>query len=301
MNCKKEQLIREHSNQIVTTVTETLQGYPHLKSIIPPCNLQTTFNFDQYGGKIPLARKSEVCESTIYDVLLHSRGSKRFSYQLSRLDELLSRHRVEYCSETFGRKLVDSFFSRFLEIEVYNDLVENGYNPDIDPPIIPGNKESRKADFKINVNGVDIFIELFTPRLPLNEELGFGIKPRAGFYGKTEQNNVFDKIYKEYEYHFKVFEPQFNSPTLIVLDKTYSIGLEDIFGSSDLSGIYRKYQFSNYFIGIFDRTHYHIDTVLKVLKQSKPCRLYINPLYRDSTSLIPVLSKLFCHYQPSIR
>ena len=300
MNCKKGQSVREHSNKIVTAINETLQGYPHLKSIIPPCNPQTRFNFDQYRGKIPQARKSEICESTIYEVLLGSRGSKQFSYQLSRLDELLSRY-PKYCSETFERQLIDSFFSRFLEIEVYNDLVENGYNPGIDPPIMPGNKESIKADFKINVNGVDIFIELFTPRLPLNEELDFEIKPKAGFYRKLGQNNVFDKIFKEYEHHFKVFEPQFHSPKLIILDKTYSIGLTDIFGSSDMSRIYRNYQFPDYFIGIFDRTHYHIDGILKVLKKPKPCRFYINPQCRDSTLSIPVLSKLFCHLQPDIR
>ena len=113
-------------------------------------------------------------------------------------------------------------------------LKKTGINPDIDPPIMPGNARSTKVDFKINVNGVDIFIELFTPRLPLNEELDFEVEPKVGFYGKIGQNNVLDKIYKEYEHHFQVFEPHFNSPTLIILDKTYSIGLSDIFGLSDL-------------------------------------------------------------------
>ncbi|MFZ1126663.1 hypothetical protein [Methanoregula sp.] len=181
MNGKKEKSGSKNSNQIVTAINNTLQGYPCLKSIIPPCESQTRLHFDQYKGKIPHCRKSEICESTIYEVLLGSRESRRFSYQLLRLEEWLSQY-TEYRNKAFGQQLVDSFFSRFLEIEVYNDLKERGYTPDIDPLIILGLTRSTKADFKINVNGVDIFIELFTPRLPLHEELEYELKPKTRFY-----------------------------------------------------------------------------------------------------------------------
>jgi len=303
MTLEKRTVVEEIPPHIVNSINETLQSYPHIKEIIPQCHSRTILQFDQYKGEIPLYLKDEIAESNIYGVLQYSARSRRFSFQLSLLDSLLSKYPEYRDNLNFRSQLVDSFFSRLLEIEMYDFLKERGYSPDIEPLIMPENKNSTKADFKISVKGIDIFLELFTPRLPLKEALDFmrksntlelDGKPNAFFYEPTGDNNVINKLYEEYKHHFQKFEPQFHSPSLIILDKTYSIGLADIFEESNLKSIFEKFQFPNYFIGIYDRTNYHIDTISKVLREPKPCRFYINPKYVDSLSLIPALNKLFC-------
>jgi len=201
----------------------------------------------------------------------------------------------KYCTKSFGQQLVGSFFSHYLEIEVYDNLKVCGYDPLIDPPVMPNLKNSSKADFKINQNGYDIFIEVFTPRLPMDEELMFEEKPKTGYFGDSERDDTLNKIYNEYSHHFKPYEPRYNSPTLIVLDKTYSMGLSEALGSLDLSKIYSKYEFPDYFIGILDRTHYNIDFLYKMQNESKPIRFYLNPSYVDHYSLIPEFSRCFIH------
>ena len=282
------------STQEITIINNILGSFPNLKDIIHLCNSNTILRFDQYAGNIPKSRKNEMCESTIYEVLLESRGIKRWAYQLKHLEELLTRY-PEYCKTEFGQQLVGSFFSHYLEIEIYDNLKVCGYNPIIDPPIMPSLHESTKADFKINQNGHDIFIEVFTPRPPLSEDLNFEEKPKTGFFGDNGRNNTFDKIYNEYSHHFKRFEPRYNSPTLIVLDKTYSMGLSETLGSLDLSEIYSKYEFPDYFIGILDRTRYNIDFIYKLLNKPKPIRFYLNPSYVDHHTLIPELFRCFIH------
>jgi len=283
------------STQEITIINDILDNFPHLKRIIRPCDSNTILRFDQYAGYIPISRKNDICESKIYEVLLGSQVIKRWSYQLTNLERLLARYPDDYCNPEFGEQLVGAFFSHYREIEVYDDLKMCEYNPTIDPPIMPNLHNSKKADFKINQNGHDIFIEVITPRLPLNDELLFEEKPKAGFIGSGEREDIFFKIFNEYNHHFKPYEPQYKSPTLIILDKTDSLGISDAFGSHDLSKIYAKYDFPDYFIGILDRTRYNTDILYKILNMPRPVRFSLNPSYVDHHTLLPGLSRNFIH------
>ncbi|ABS54700.1 hypothetical protein Mboo_0177 [Methanoregula boonei 6A8] len=295
MDSSKKHSLDEIQDPIVTVINEALKKYPHLEKIIPQCTPRSKLHFDQFKGEIPKSRKHEISESKIYEVLLGSGESKQFSCQLSFLESLLTKY-PEYCTKSFGQQLVGAFFSHYLEIEIYDNLRECGYDPLIDPDIIPNLKNSTKADFKINQSGHDIFIEVVSPRLPLDEELMFEEKPKMRFFEDSERNDTFNKIYKEYSHHFKPFEPRYNSPTLIILDKTYSMGLSEVLGSLDLSRIYSEYEFPDYFIGILDRTRYNRDLIYKVLKRPRPTRFYLNPEYVDYHTLIPELFRRFIHF-----
>ena len=221
-----------------------------------------------------------------------AKGSRQYSLQLMRLEEMLSGH-PEYCTNSFGSQLVGSFFSRFSELESYCNLKKRGLIPEIDPLIMPGNKNSTKADFKIRVNCEEIFIKVVTPRAPLEDELDDQNSAKAGF-GESTPDRIYKSLFTEYKHHFKLFEPQFSSPTIIILDKTYANDLSDLFGVVNLGhGLYQKYQFPAYFVGVLDLTRYQIDLLLENSNQQKPSRFYINPRFKDKTSLIPALTQLF--------
>lgn len=280
---------------IQNIINARLRGLPHLSSIIPPCDSQTRLHFDQYGGDISSGRELEVEESTIYEVLLGAQEIPQFETQVLRLEEMLSRH-PEFCTPEFGRILMGSFFSRYSELEVFDALIMSGYVPTVDPPILPGNCASKKADFKISINGTDIFIELISPRLPQREEEMFQSEPVTGFFNPLvgivdhheEFHSVEWKIIQEYEHHFKVYEPTFSSPTIFIADLTLihsdTLGL---FGTMDFQSLFTRYHFSDYVVGILVyRTIYHRGGFTRI------STFYVNPEFSGMRAIPEDLSRI---------
>ena len=280
---------------IQNIINVRLRGLPHLSSIIPLCDSQTRLHFDQYGGDISLGRNLEVEESTIYEVLLGAQDIPQFETQVMRLEEMLSRH-PEFCTPEFGRILIGSFFSRYSELEIFDALTMFGYVPDIDPLIAPRCRDSKKADFKIIISGTEVFIEVLTPRLLWVEEKMFRSEPVTGFYDPTvgignrdeEFHPVEYKIIQEYEHHFKIYEPQFNTPTIFVVDLTlvYS-DTPGLFGTMDIQTLFARFSFSDYIVGILVyRTIYHRGTSTRV------STFYVNPQFSGIRAILGDLSRI---------
>jgi hypothetical protein len=277
-------------------INTVLRSLPHLSKIIPPCNSQTTLHINQYHkGKIPPGREAEIAESTIYEVLIGTQLYREFTLQIQQLEDLVSRH-PRYCTTEFGKRIIDSFHSRYSELEVYDALISHSFSPDPEPPIMPGAKSSKKADFKIAFEGTDIYVEVFTPRLPLDVEIIFEDKPQTGCYdpGRGIGNNTERfhpdeyKIILEYEHHFKVYEPQFDTPTIFVVDTTLvHSNTPGLFGAANWEDLFSRYPFPEYIIGILVyRRIYHKDNIVR------NSQLYINPRFSGSGVIPAILSHL---------
>ena len=197
-----------------THINTVLRSLPHLSKIIPPCNSKTTLHIDQYNGTIPPERETEIAESTIYEILSGALYDRKIALQIQQLEDLISWH-PRYCTPEFGKHIIDSFHSRYSELEVYDALISHGVIiSETEPRIIPENKDSKKADFKIEIGGTDIYIEVFTPRLSFDDEMAPSIgfyDPDKGIGNNTEEfHSVEHKVIREYEHHFK-FVPNPNS------------------------------------------------------------------------------------------
>jgi len=275
-------------------INSRLRSLPYLSSIIPLCDSQTRLHFDQYGGNISAGRGLDVEESTIYEVLLGAQAIPQFETQLVRVEELLSRY-PEYRTQDFGRNLIGSFFSRYSELEVFDALKLSGYEPTIDPLIAPGIRDSKKADFKISINGADIFIELITPRLPQSEEEMFQDEPVAGFYdpavGIVDHHEEFHtvewKIIHEYEHHFKIYEPEFGIPTIFIGDLTYAYSAMGSFGTMDFESLFTKYPFPDYVVGILVYR-----TIFQRGRSTRISTLYVNPQFSGAYEIPEGLSRI---------
>jgi len=283
--------IDENTRNIINS---RLHGLPYLSSIIPLCDCQTRLHFDQYGGNISIGREVEVEESTVYEILLGTQVYPQFETQIVRLEELLLRY-PEYRTQDFGRNLIGSFFSRYSELEVFDALKRSGYEASIDPLIAPGIRDSKKADFKISINEADIYIELITPRLTQPEEELFQEEPVAGFYDPTvgivnhheEFHPVEWKIIQEYTHHFKIYEPEFATPTIFIADLTYAYSIAGIFGTMDFGSLFARYSFPDYVVGILVyRTIYHRS------RSTKISTLYVNPRFSGASEIPEGLSHI---------
>ena len=266
-----------------------LRSLPQLSKIIPPCDNQTQLQFDQYNGEIPIGRKSEIEESTIYEILLGTQHYRHFYLQIQQLEDLLSNH-PEYCTTEFGKHIIASFFSGYSELEVYDALKSQRFSPIIEPPISPVDRNSKKADFKIEIEGTDIYIEVFTPRLPYDDEMA----PSIGFYDpdKGVGNNtetfhpVEYKVIQEYEHHFKVYEPQFKTPTILAVDITLvHSDTPGLFGTMNMEDLFARYPFPDYIVGILVyRRRYRKDSIVRA------SQFYINPRFSGSGTIPTILS-----------
>ena len=286
---RKMTVDKETQDQINTV----LHSLPHLSTIIPSCDSKTTLHIDQYKGKIPSEREAEIAESTIYEALIGTQRCRSFALQIQRLENLVSQH-PGYCDSAFGERIRDSFFSRYSELEVYDALVSHTFTPEPDPLIKPGDKHSKKADFKIAIDGMDIYIEVFTPRLPLDVEIMFQDEPQTGCYdlGKGIGNNAETfhpdeyKVIREYEHHFQVYEHQFKTPTIFVVDTTLvHSDTPGLFGTANWEDIFTRYPFPDYIVGILVyRRIYRKDSIVRA------SQLYVNPRFSGLGTIPTILS-----------
>jgi hypothetical protein len=281
--------------KIQTHINTFLRSLPHLSNIIPPYDNKTRLQFDQYKGKIPLGREAEIKESTIYEILLGAQHDRQFTLQIQRLEDLSSQY-PKYCTPEFGKHIIASFFSAYSELELYDALISHEFTPIPDPSILPGDKSSKKADFKIEIEGTDIYIEIFTPRLPRIDEIMFEDPPKAGLYdpGKGIGNHsetfhpVEYKIIREYEHHFKDYEPRFKIPLIFVLDITLGhCETPGLFGTMNIEDLFERYSFPDYFIGILVyRRIYYKDRI------ARTSQFYINPRFSGSKAIPTILSHI---------
>jgi hypothetical protein len=280
---------QEHINTV-------LRSLPHIRKIIPPCISKTTLHLDQYTAEIPLGREAEIAESTIYEVLIGTQLYRDFALQIQQLEDLVSRHPT-YCTPEYGKRIKDSFHSRYSELEVYDAIISHGVIiSETEPRIIPEDKHSKKADFKIEIDGTVIYIEVYTPRPPLDDEIIFGDKPQTGCYDpeKGIGNNteafhpVEFKIIREYEHHFKVYEPTFKSPLLFVADITLvHSDTRGLFGTMNIEDLFARYPFPDYIVGILVyRRIYRKDSILRI------SQFYINPRFSGSEIIPATLSHI---------
>ncbi len=274
--------------EIQDQINTVLHSLPHISKIIPPCDSKTTLHIDQYKGKIPTGKKAEIAESTIYEVLIGTQLYRQFALQIQRLEDLVSQH-PRYCDPSFGERIKDSFFSRYSELEVYDALISHGVIiSETEPRIIPGDKDSKKADFKIVVEGTGIYIEVFTPRLPYNDEMAPSIgcyDPEKGIGNSTETfHSVEFKIIEEYKHHFKVYEPTFRTPTIFVVDITLvHSDTPGLYGTMHMEDLFARYPFPEYIVGILVyRRIYRKDSIVRA------SQLYVNPRF-SGLSMIPTI------------
>jgi hypothetical protein len=180
---------------------------------------------------------------------------------------------------------------------VYDALISHEVGiSEIEPHIIPGDKHSKKADFKIEIDGTDIYIEVYTPRLSLDNEAMFEELPHVGFYDPSKGigNNIEAfhpveyKVIKEYEHHFKVYEPGFNSPTIFVVDITLvHSDTPGLFGTMNMKDLFTRYPFPEYIVGILVyRRMYRKNRI------EKSSQFYINPRFSGSGVISTALSHL---------
>lgn len=277
-------------------INTVLRSLPHISKVIPPCDSKTTLHIDQYKGKIPAGKEAEISESTIYEVLIGTQLYRQSALQIQRLEDLVSQH-PRYCDLSFGERIKDSFHSRYSELEVYDSLVSHGVIiSETEPRIIPGDKDSKKADFKIEIEGTDIYIEVYTPRLPLVVETMFEDKPQTGCFDlekgigiNTETFHPDEyKIIQEYEHHFEVYGSQFNTPTIFVVDITLvHSDTPGLYGTMHMEDLFARYPFPDYIVGILVyRRIYRKDSIVRA------SQFYINPRFSDSAVVPATLSHL---------
>ncbi len=281
----------------IDTITQDLinthlRRLPYLSTIIRPCNSQTPLHLPQYiNRRITPGMEEAIEASTIYGILLGVEINRQFDRQITQLENMLSIY-PEYCTPQFGNRLIGSFFSSYSELEVFDALVSSGYVPVRDPPIVPC-LHPKKADFKINLSGVDVYIELITPFLPLDieetiqsEPVGFydpnvGIGTNAGSYHPLEW-----KLIQEYEHHFRTCEPMFNTSTILIVDTTLvHCNTPGLFRTPNFQSLFSRYHFTEYIIGILEyRTVYHRDST------DRFSTFHENPCYSGIHAILPSLS-----------
>jgi hypothetical protein len=147
---------------------------------------------------------------------------------LNTLDTWLE-HYPDYQTRAFGKQLISDFFARYVEIEFYHYLRENGIAPGLNPKVAAN--EQKNVDFDIQFNGRPFLIEVFLPHHSQELEAEFEagsagfFDPERGIGPKNQRqySRVATPIAREIMHHFNGVDPSVvAAPVVLAMNITYA-------------------------------------------------------------------------------